>query len=195
MSSSSSLQGPDWCFDFYFNSCSRHHHTHHPSHFKGHRYAERRLYLLFQLHVLWDCACSNSMCYEIVSRFSSTCSSFVGVSFTLYAHNNIERILWWTWGFPLSTKLGCTCTKSDWVLIEEMTSLMSENIFKHTSIFYMYGVRLLLLNTDVSLTPLDKIDFVRDILAYMSAVALVIGVAYDGNVRTAWHDHVTRHVT
>jgi len=66
-----------------------------------------------------------------------------------------------------------------------MTSLMSENIFKHTSIFYMYGVRLLLLNTDVFLTPLDKIDFVRDILAYMSAVALVIGVAYDGNVRTA----------
>ena len=66
-----------------------------------------------------------------------------------------------------------------------MTSLTSENIFKHTSIFTCYGVRLLLLITAVSLTPLDKIDFVRDILAYMSAVALVIGIAYDGDVRTA----------
>ena len=28
----------------------------------------------------------------------------------------------------------------------------------------------------------DKIDFVRDIVAYMCAVALVIGVAYDGEV-------------
>ena len=28
----------------------------------------------------------------------------------------------------------------------------------------------------------DKIDFFRDIVAYMCAVALVIGVAYDGEV-------------
>ena len=28
----------------------------------------------------------------------------------------------------------------------------------------------------------DKIDFIRDVVAYMCAVALVIGVAYDGDV-------------
>ena len=32
------------------------------------------------------------------------------------------------------------------------------------------------------ISPSDKIDFVRDVLAYMCVVALVIGVAYDGNV-------------
>ena len=32
------------------------------------------------------------------------------------------------------------------------------------------------------LSFVDKIDFVRDIVAYMCAVALVIGVAYDGDV-------------
>ena len=32
------------------------------------------------------------------------------------------------------------------------------------------------------LSIIDKIDFIRDIIAYMCAVALVIAVAYDGDV-------------
>lgn len=37
-------------------------------------------------------------------------------------------------------------------------------------------------NRNMCLSFVDKIDFVRDIVAYMCAVALVIGVAYDGDV-------------
>ena len=32
------------------------------------------------------------------------------------------------------------------------------------------------------LSAIDKIDFIRDVIAYMCAVALVIGIAYDGDV-------------
>ena len=35
----------------------------------------------------------------------------------------------------------------------------------------------------ISFLPTDKIDFVRDVTAYILVVALVVGVAYDGNVR------------
>lgn len=33
-----------------------------------------------------------------------------------------------------------------------------------------------------SFPPADKIDFVRDVTAYILVVALVVGVAYDGDV-------------
>ena len=44
----------------------------------------------------------------------------------------------------------------------------------------MINILLLLFLCTFSVT--DRIDFVRDVTAYMIVVAIVIGVAYDGNV-------------
>ena len=62
------------------------------------------------------------------------------------------------------------------------STLVSKNMVHE--VLGLWGVKLLLKKIYMHLQffYIDKIDFVRDIVAYMCAVALVIGVAYDGEV-------------
>ena len=54
-----------------------------------------------------------------------------------------------------------------------MVKIKSDDIGEGCKILVMFMVLFL---------PADKIDFVRDVVAYLLVVALVVGVAYDGTV-------------